>query len=871
MVINLFKSVNKRKLLTGAVSLAAALSVSVTSLAASYPYKTQLVDNVNMRRNAYSTSTVLERLQKGDTVTILGEAGEYYRISFDGRVGYAMKEFVTGNEETPVEATVAPEKEETTVAQVDGYPYETTTNANVNLRKSANTSSKLVTRIAKGDSLQVNGVSGSFLAVTYRGMDGYVMADFVNVKQVTTQVEGATVSVPGNDTYIYLQIGASGTEVRALQQALIELGYLTGKVDGQYGANTEKAVRALQAMNEYPQTGIADINLQALIFEGKPLNSKGAKTSINTLPPIKGTTIKLNNTGDAVTALQERLQFLGYYDGKITGVYDKATQTAVKSFQKKNGVKVDGLAGAKTQEALFNDQAVDSTSKVTAAPVTATPKPTPTVTPSALVKKGTQGEDARLVQQRLKDLGYLAGKADGIFGAESVEALRTFQKQHDLSPDGMCGSDTRKLLFSSKAKAYAAPTPAPTEVPEATMEPVTKENVVTLRMGSSGVKVYYLQKRLTELGYYKARLDGNYLADDTAAVRAFQKANGLTVDGVAGYDTQVKLYSNSAVGPEGTNPTLETLRKGDRGAAVQEMQQRLINLGYLSGSADGIYGTGTAEAVIKFQKAHDLVRDGIAGKGTLTKLYSDDAKMASGDAQTGTEEITAGTTVRKGDINSAVKVLQQNLINLGYLSGKADGSFGVQTYAALLAFQANNGLAADGVAGANTWKKLMSSNVVGAGSTGTTSPSIKGVKAENVVYANWYSTIRAKARKYPYATVYDFTTGKSWQVHMFSFGAHADAEPLTAGDTATMLEAFGGKNTWNPKAVWVLFGDGSVYLASTHSMPHAPQHRTDNNFDGHLCIHFPRTDSQVAAIGPYATSHQKSIDKGWIMTQNLAK
>lgn len=46
-----------------------------------------------------------------------------------------------------------------------------------------------------------------------------------------------------------------------------------------------------------------------------------------------------------------------------------------------------------------------------------------------------------------------------------------------------------------------------------------------------------LQKRLTELGYYTARMDGVYLADDITAVRAFPEANNLTVDGKAGYLT----------------------------------------------------------------------------------------------------------------------------------------------------------------------------------------------------------------------------------------------------------------------------------------------------------------------------------------------
>ena len=135
-------------------------------------------------------------------------------------------------------------------------------------------------------------------------------------------------------------------------------------------------------------------------------------------------------------------------------------------------------------------------------------------------------------------------------------------------------------------------------------------------------------------------------------------------------------------------------------------------------------------------------------------------------------------------------------------------------------------------------------------------------------YSSWYDTVKAVAKKYPYATVYDYSTGISWQIHIFSVGAHADYEPVTANDTAKMLKAFGG-NTWNPKSVWVKFSNGSVYLGSTHSMPHDVQHNRDNNFEGHSCLHFPRTQAQVEAIGPYATKHQEVEDAGWATTQKL--
>ena len=504
----------------------------------------------------------------------------------------------------------------------------------------------------------------------------------------------------------------------------------------------------------------------------------------------------------------------------------------------------------------------------------------------------------RGVQQRLIDLGYLSGVADSIFGTASVNALKEFQAKNGLSADGIAGASTYQVLFSYLAiSADYIVTPAPTATPLATATPtpapITKDNVVTIRQGTSGDAVLRLQERLTALGYYNSRRDGVCMADDAAAIRAFQRMNGLSVDGVAGYDTQVLLYSATAIGSDGIMAGASvdvsvTLRRGMTGEAVRALQQRLITLGYLSGTADGIYGTATAEAVYNFQKRNGLTRDGVAGNKTLIALYSASAAtptpaptIAPVNTPSAASVIASASALHRGDNGTAVKAMQQRLIDLGYLtSGSADGIFGVKTYQALRDFQLANALYVDGVAGKNTIASLNSSSATGKNTarpntTATPTPNISNdigtttkVSAENVVYEYWYSTVRSACRQYPYATVYDYSTGISWQVHMFSYGKHAEAEPLTAADTAKLEQAFGG-NTWTPKAVWVIFADGTVRMATTHSMPHEVQHITDNNFPGHLCIHFPRTQAQVTAIGPYAMSHQQTVEKGWAETQAM--
>ena len=431
------------------------------------------------------------------------------------------------------------------------------------------------------------------------------------------------------------------------------------------------------------------------------------------------------------------------------------------------------------------------------------------------MKSGSEGADARTVQRRLKDLGYYTGKTDGVFGKASVDALKRFQTANGLLPDGKAGKTTYAILFSDKAKtvAEAEPTaePEPTETPEPTPEPTSAVSVTwtTLRSGDSGQAVSQLQEALIQLGYMSGKPDGKYGTQTVEAVKAFQKANGLKVDGAAGAETQKKIFGGSAkpaankaaaatstpkptatpkatATPAPTAAASGALRQGDRGEEVRELQRKLIQLGYLAGTADGIFGKNTTAAVIAFQKANKLEADGIAGSKTQDKLSGSTASSASASA--------ASTNPT------------------GTVAGKPGAS--------------------------------------------------------KVIYANWYTTVKSICRSYPYATVYDYQTGISWQIHIFSLGAHADYEPLTANDTAKMLKVFGG-NTWNPRPVWVIFANGSVYMASTHSNPHGTSHTKDNNFDGHSCLHFPRTQEQVEAIGPYATSHQEMIDKGWAVTQAM--
>ena len=800
-----------RKIRRGFILCLALLVVSSVALAAvSYPFYTKTTDSVRLRKGASTRTIALDTLPAGTPIEVIGKTGQFYKVRVDNQTGYILAEFVDTSEGAV--STPTPKKEET----VTGYPYPSVTTKSLNLREQKNSKSTLLEKIPAGAPIVVRAVSGTWAEIEHEGTVGYALSSCISLKKVVapkvtpTPTPAPSLSPEEQEAgYSILQRGSEGAEVKALQEALLELGFLKGTADGKFGAATENAVLLFQQANGYPTTGVMDANLQAFLYSGKPKNAKGEAGKVKTASPVEGASLKEGNVGDPVVRLQKALASLGYYDGEASGTFDTATKKAVKAFQKKNGLKDDGVAGLETLQLLYSDAAL-------AVDQTPAPSPTPTPTavpdftiPSGKVKLNTEGDDAKLVQKRLKDLGYYKGRVDGRFGSASVKALKSFQETNGLAPDGVAGETTYQLLFSWGALAVGTTaTPVPTA--EATPEAPTVGYVVytTLRAGMSGDAVKLLQEALINLGYLAGPSDGTYGRTTAAAVRAFQINNGLKTDGIAGSETQTLLFSGN--GKKATATPSPTPVK-----------------------------TGTATPTPKASP-------------------------------------TAETPLKKGSTGDAVKAMQTRLIALGYLTGKADGHFGTQTYEALIAFQKANRLSPDGILGAKTEKVLNSSSAIGK--TGKALPTATPSKvptvvtqtptASRVIYANWYTTVKAVARKYPYATVYDYRTGISWQIHIFSLGAHADYEPLTATDTSKMLKVFGG-NTWNPRAVWVVFADGSVYMASTHSMPHEVQHITDNRFEGHSCLHFPRTQEQVTAIGTYATSHQTTIDAGWASTQAM--
>ena len=113
-------------------------------------------------------------------------------------------------------------------------------------------------------------------------------------------------------------------------------------------------------------------------------------------------------------------------------------------------------------------------------------------------------------------------------------------------------------------------------------------------------------------------------------------------------------------------------------------------------------------------------------------------------------------------------------------------------------------------------------------------------------------------------TVYEPNSGISFTLYVMSRGRHADVEPLTADDTAKMMQAWGGKETWTPKTVYIGLPDGRWTMAGMHNVAHGSQTISGNNFEGQNCVHFLRDMSECEANDPdYGVTNQNALRKAW--------
>lgn len=393
-------------------------------------------------------------------------------------------------------------------------------------------------------------------------------------------------------TVIGLRQGATGSDVSALQSALLAAGVkVPGGADGVFGPATKSAVTAFQSRSGLSTTGeIDDVTASALGLAGAA-------------PDLSASGMTLGAQGDSVKQLQEALMAFGVYvPGGADGVFGAATKTAVSSFQRWNGLAVSGVVDDATAARLKLGSG--------AAPAVAAPS-----SGGAFVGMtvGARGDNVKVLQRGLISAGIsVRGGADGVFGSATQAALTSYQQANGLTANGVVDAGVVERLGLQSGSA--TPTPAPTAAPASPH--------VGLTVGSNGSLVKDLQRALLNTGLtLRGGADGVFGSATKATLILFQQTNGTPQTGVVSEKDASVLALGTPAAPQGASNQSGFAVFGERGDRVKALQTSLINAGIsVPGGADGVFGASTAGAVLAFQRREGLTATGKVDESTAGRL-----------------------------------------------------------------------------------------------------------------------------------------------------------------------------------------------------------------------------------------------------------
>jgi len=218
-----------------------------------------------------------------------------------------------------------------------------------------------------------------------------------------------------------LMNGTSGDDVKEIQQRLYELGYLdsSSQVTGYFGDLTEQAVKKLQELNKIKVDGKVGAETFNLLYSDS----------------VTPNYYSYGEESEAVKKYQKRLKDLGYLTTEPDGKYGKDTLAAIRQFQSRNNLVVDGYLGPSTRRALDSSSA----------------------RPNA-ISLGDSGDAVTRVQTLLYEYNYLKkSHITGYFGEITEKAVKLFQKNNGLTADGDVGRKTMNALTGDKVVKAKSP------------------------------------------------------------------------------------------------------------------------------------------------------------------------------------------------------------------------------------------------------------------------------------------------------------------------------------------------------------------------------------------------------------------------------
>lgn len=539
-------------------------------------------------------------------------------------------------------------------------------------------------------------------------------------------------SYPGSP----LRQGSSGPAVFTLQRQLNRIAKdypFLGKlnVDGVFGAQMASTVRAFQKQFNLTADGVVGRQtwykisyIYVSVKDLAELTSEG-ETAGGTLPDGSwgGTVLRQGSRGSAVERVQFWLNTIAQYDDNIPtltvdGIFGTGTTAAVRAFQRRHGLTVDGVVGKTTWDAIYREyRSIQSDNG------------TPNAYPGTPLRPGDRGQNVRLVQFWLKiarsvysalnDVGV-----DGIFGPSTTAAVKKFQSYFGLASDGIVGRATWSKLYevyNDAANDLLAPNLRPGDYPG------------VLRVGSSGRAVRELQFYLYILSAYQSSIpavsiDGRFGPSTEASVRAYQKFAGLTVDGIVGRATWDSLYKRaSQLRQSGPVIVFERqpwpgapLQEGSEGPSVLYYTVLLQRIGYYFDSVQSLplsnrYTPETVVATRSLQALLNLPVTGIVDQETWAAAEALGLQLAaftpSGDRNAALGSQYPGYALGEGSIGPEVEQIarwlnQRAAVYCGDPFVEQSPDFTAALAAAVKAAQGRAGLLETGTVGRMTWNAL---------------------------------------------------------------------------------------------------------------------------------------------------------------------
>ena len=449
-----------------------------------------------------------------------------------------------------------------------------------------------------------------------------------------------------------------------------------------------------------------------------------------------GTPLRIGSTGDAVRTIQRQLNriskdYPSFGTLEVDGVYGQSTADVVKKFQKQVGLTQDGVGGRSSwYQISYIYVAVKKLAELTSEGEQPTGGLVSGTFPGTL-RVGSTGDTVEQVQFWLNTVAdYVPSipkvNVDGIFGAATQAAVRAFQTHYGLTVDGIVGRATWDTLYGEYRSIQEDV--APPGVTQPGQYPGTP-----LRTGSRGNEVKQMQFYLRIIARSNKNIpsinaDGIFGAATQAAVRAFQSAYGLSVDGVVGPLTWDKIYEvytdliNGLLTSDqrpGVYPGTP-LRVDSTGRAVKEVQYYLYLLSAYFPEIpviayDGVFGAATEKAVRAYQQLFGLTVDGIVGRATWDSIYQRFTTLRNVDGPMLNLRVLAypGYDLQEGSQGEIVKFVQFMLAYIGVFYDPIlpidglTGVYGPETAASVRSFQQEFSLPQTGVMDETTWNTMV--------------------------------------------------------------------------------------------------------------------------------------------------------------------